>query len=80
MENITRGVLTFFLCVVLVGFGLCGAYGTFGGLADLVGGSSGELKGIGPMLIGFGLVGLGIAWGCGIAVVRLWRKRPPAGE
>lgn len=80
MNNIARGVLTAFLCVVLVGFGLCGAYGTVGGLADLVGGGSGELKGIEPMLIGFGLVGLGIAWVCGIAIVRLWRKRPPAGE
>jgi hypothetical protein len=79
MNVIARGILTLILCMVLVGFGLCGAYGTIGGLADLIGGGSGELKGIWPMLIGSGLVGLGIAWVCGIAVVRLWRKRPPGG-
>jgi hypothetical protein len=72
MENITRGVLTFFLCVVLVGFGLCGAYGTFGGLADLVGGLLND-----SAVVFFGLVGLGIAWACWRGIVDLWRKRRP---
>jgi tellurite resistance protein TehA-like permease len=80
MNNIARGVLTAFLCVVLVGFGLCGAFGTFSGLADLGGAGSGELRGIGPILIGFGLVGLVIAWLCWLEIAKLWRKRPPAGE
>ncbi|WP_075794542.1 hypothetical protein [Massilia putida] len=79
MNNIARGILTVILCVVLVGFGVCGAMGAFGGLAGLARGS-GDGRSFAPMLIGLGLVGLGIAWVCGMAVVRLWRKRPPAGE
>jgi hypothetical protein len=79
MNNIARGILTVILCLVLVGFGVCGAMGTFGGLADLAS-RPGEGRSYAPTLIGLGLVGLGIAWGCGMAIVRLWRKRPPAGE
>ena len=78
MKNIARGVLTFVLCMVLVGFGLCGAFGTFGGLASLFGQSGDSSMAILPIVLG--LVGLGIAWVCGMAVASLWRKRPPAGE
>jgi hypothetical protein len=79
MNNIARGVLTAFLCVVLVGFGLCGAYGTFGGFVSLFA-RPGEGSGLGPILIAFGVVGLGIAWGCWKTIAVLWRKRPPTGE
>jgi hypothetical protein len=79
MNNVARGILTLILCVVLVGFGVCGAYGTFGGLFELVRGA-GEAGGFAPMLIGFGLVGLGIAWVCWKAVAGLWRTRPPGTE
>jgi hypothetical protein len=79
MNNVVRGILTVILCLVLVGFGVCGAMGTFGGLADLAG-RSGAGRSFAPTLIGLGLVGLGIAWVCGMAIVRLWRKRPSGTE
>ena len=79
MNNIARGILTVILCLVLVGFGVCGAMGTFSGLANLVGGAR-EGRSFAPAVFGLGLVGLGIAWVCGMAIVRIWRKRPPAGE
>jgi hypothetical protein len=78
MNNIARGVLTLILCFVLVGFGVCGAFGTFGGIASLFDHSSGD-SAVAPMLIGLGPVGLAIAWGCWKAVASLWRKRPPGG-
>jgi hypothetical protein len=77
MKNIVRGILTAFLCVALVGFGLCGVSATFGGLAGLFSPGPGNFS---STLLVFGLVGLAIAFGCGWLVVRLWRKRPPAGE
>jgi hypothetical protein len=76
LNNFARGLLTVILSVMLVGFGVCGAYGTFGGLAGMFG-PPGEGSGLAPMLIGFGLAGLGIAWLCWLEVFRLWRKRPP---
>lgn len=79
LNNLARGVLTVILSVLLVGFGICGAYGTFGGLADLVGGS-GEGRGAAPILIGCGLLGLAIAWICWTLVADLMRKRPPGAE
>ena len=78
MNYIVRGVLTIFLCMVLAGFGVCGAYGTFGGLAGLFGHP--DQWGAAFMLTGLGLVGLGVAWLCWMAIAGLWRKRPPAGE
>jgi uncharacterized membrane protein YdfJ with MMPL/SSD domain len=77
MNNIARGILTAFLCVALVGFGLCGAVGTFSGLAGL---SSPGPENFSSVALVLGLIGLGIALVCGWIVVRLWRKRPPAGE
>ena len=79
MNNIARGVLTLFLCIVLVGFGICGAYGTFGGLSSLFE-HSGRSGGMAPLLLGCGLVGLVIAWGCWVTIAGMWRKRPPASE
>ncbi|WP_198116204.1 hypothetical protein [Massilia rhizosphaerae] len=76
LNKFARGLLTVILSVMLVGFGVCGAYGTFGGLAGVFG-PRGEGSDFAPMLIGFGLVGLGIAWICWLAVADLWRKRPP---
>lgn len=77
MNNIARGILTAFLCVVLVGFGLCGIGGTISGLAGL---SSPGPENFSSIALVFGLIGLGIAFVCGFAIFRLWRKRPPAGE
>jgi len=76
LNNLARGLLTVLLSILLVGFGICGAYGTFGGLASLFG-SSGEASGV---LIGAGLLGLAIAWICWKVVTALWRQRPPGGE
>lgn len=79
LNNFARGLVTLILSVLLVGCGICGAYGTFGGLASLFD-HTGEGSGVAPVLIGFGLVGLGIAWVCWKLVTELWRKRPRAGE
>lgn len=77
MNNIARGILTAILAIGLVGFGLCGAAGTFSGLAGL---SSPGPENFSSIALVFGLIGLGIAFVCGWIVVRLWRKRPPADE
>ena len=76
MNNIARGILTAFLCVVLVGFGVCGIGGTISGLAGL---SSPGPENFSSIALVFGLIGLGIAFVCGWIVARLWRKRPPGG-
>lgn len=67
-----RGILTAFLAVFLVGFGLCGAYGTIGGLANAVGG--GEAAGMALLFVLPGLVGIGLAWLCWKAIASIWRK------
>lgn len=77
MNNIARGILTAFLCVVLVGFGVCGIGGTISGLAGL---SSPGPENFSSIALVFGLIGLGIACVCAWIIARLWRKRPPAGE
>jgi len=80
MNNIARGILTAFLCVVLVGFGVCGIAGTVSGLSGLSGMFSPGPENFSSVALVFGLIGLGIASVCGFAIVRLWRKRPSAGE
>jgi hypothetical protein len=80
LNNLARGLLTVILSMFLVGFGICGAYGTFGGLAGLFDHSTAEGGGFGPVMIGFGLVGLVIAWVCWMVIAALWRKHAPAGE
>ena len=77
MNNIARGTLTVILSLALAGFGLCGAVGTFSGLAGL---SSPGPENFSSIALVFGLIGLGIASVCGFAIFRLWRERPPAGE
>ena len=77
MNNVARGILTVILSLALAGFGLCGAVGTFSGLAGL---SSPGPENFSSVALVFGLIGLGIAFVCGWIVARLWRKRPPAGE
>jgi hypothetical protein len=47
LNNFARGLLTLLLSILLVGFGICGAYGTFGGLASFFGASS-EASGAAP--------------------------------
>ncbi|PQO90659.1 hypothetical protein C5614_27265 [Massilia phosphatilytica] len=76
MNNVARGILTVILSLALAGFGLCGAVGTFSGLAGL---SSPGPENFSSIALVFGLIGLGIALVCGWIVVRLWRKRPPGG-
>ena len=77
MNNIARGILTAFLCVMLVGFGVCGIAGTVSGLGGL---SSPGPENFSSIALVFGLIGLGIASVCGFVIVRLWRERPSAGE
>lgn len=62
MNNIVRGILTVILSLALVGFGLCGALGTFDGLSGISGPSTGgEGENFAPVMLGYGLVGLAIA-------------------
>ncbi len=65
-----RVLLTLILCVALVGFGVCGAYGTFGGL---VFGFTRSTEGF-VLFMPLGLLGLGIAWLAWKGLARLWRK------
>ena len=76
---VLRGIFTAFLAVFLVGFGVCGAYGAFGGLAAFFQ-NSGEGRGIAPVPVVAGLLGLAIAWGCWKAISSLWRKPEPPAE
>jgi hypothetical protein len=71
-----RVLLTAVLCVLLVGFGVCGAYGTVNGLA--VGVSQNREAGL--FLMAFGVSGLAIGWLCWRALARLWRtpSSPPS--
>lgn len=77
MKRLGRAILTALLCALLVGFGVCGAYGTFGGLSGALGGP-GEGRALFPLLLGCGLAGLAIAWLCWRAIAALWRRRPDA--
>jgi hypothetical protein len=72
---ILRGVLIVILCVVLVGFGVCGAMGTFGGIAGLI--DARQSNEVVPVLIGCGLAGLAVAWGAWKALSALWRRGWP---
>jgi hypothetical protein len=76
MKTAVRVLLTLILCVLLVGFGLCGAYGTFAGLLGGVRRNSPD----GLLFLVPGAIGLGIAWLCWKAVARLWRKPQPPSE
>ena len=76
LNRILRAILTVALCVVLVGFGLCGAYGTFAGVINLFD-TSNEGRAFVPLLLGCGLAGLVIALASWKALARLWRARPP---
>jgi hypothetical protein len=74
-----RGLATAVLAVFLVGFGVCGAYGAFGGVGAFFQ-TSGEGRGIAPVLLIAGLLGFAIAWGCWKAIASIWRKPPPPAE
>jgi hypothetical protein len=78
MSTALRAILTAVLSVLLVGFGLCGAYGTFGGVLGLLG--AGEGRPFAVLFMVCGLVGLGIAWVCWKAVGGIWRKPGPPAE
>jgi hypothetical protein len=76
---VMRGICTAVLAVFLVGFGVCGASGTFAGLAGFFQ-NSGEGRGFAPVLLIAGLLGFAIAWGCWKAIASLWRKPEPPAE
>jgi hypothetical protein len=77
--NILRGICTAVLAVFLVGFGVCGAYGAFGGVASFFE-SSHEGRAFAPILLIAGLLGFAIAWGCWKAIASLWHKPEPPAE
>jgi hypothetical protein len=74
MKAAARALLTAILCVLLVGFGVCGAFGAVNGVLS-VGSSEGRPWGL--LFITSGVIGLAIAWLCWRAIAGLWRT-PPA--
>jgi hypothetical protein len=76
---VLRGIVTAVLAVFLVGFGVCGAYGAFNGVAAIFQ-TSREGLGFAPVLVIAGLLGLALAWGCWKAISSLWRKPEPPAE
>jgi hypothetical protein len=76
---VLRGIFTAFLAVFLVGFGVCGVYGTFASVSGLFQ-TSGEGRGFALALLVAGLLGLGLAWGCWKAIASLWHKPEPPAE
>ena len=75
LTRILRGLLIAILCVVLVGFGVCGAIGTFGGVVSLF--ETSRDGSMGNTMIVFGVFGLAVAWGAWKAIAALWRRRRP---
>jgi hypothetical protein len=68
LNKVGRVLLMAILCVLLVGFGVCGAAGVMWAFQG------------GIMPLAFGLAGLGIAWLCWSLLAKQWRKaRPPKG-
>jgi hypothetical protein len=75
LSLIGRALATLFLCVFLIGFGVCGALGAINGASAIVSSGAG---GEGTLFVVLGILGLLIAFGCGTAIAGLWRKPPPA--
>jgi hypothetical protein len=73
LTQIGKVFFTIVLCVLLVGFGWCGAFGTVSGIAGLSAPSGGE--NISGLLLITGLGGLGVALVSGWGLYLLWRKR-----
>lgn len=65
---IYRAIVTAFLAIFLVGFGLCGAVGVLYSHAG------------GLVVLACGLAGLGVAWAAGWAIREMWRKPPSMDE
>jgi len=72
--RILRGLLIAILCVVLVGFGVCGALGTISGVAGMF---EARDRSLGRTMIVCGVLGLAVAWGAWKALAALWRRRRP---
>jgi hypothetical protein len=62
-------------CILLAGFGVCGAFGTVTGVIGKISGNNGP-EDLSGLLLGCGLSGLAIAFVCGWNLVQLWRKSP----
>lgn len=75
MNGLPRALTLLGLCALLVGFGVCGAYGTAAGLN--IGFGSPEAKAFAAMFLVPGVIGLVIALVFLKMIVTLWRK-PPA--
>jgi len=78
LTRILRGLLIAVLCAALVGFGVCGAFGTLGGVASLVeDNNDGSLA---RTMIICGVLGLAVAWVAWLAIAALWRRRGQSGR
>lgn len=78
MKRLGRAILTVILCIFLVGSGICGAYGVFGGVTTAVAGRGQESLVYSLVFFVPAALGLAIAWGCWKRIGALWRK-PPSG-
>lgn len=79
MQTVVRGFVTAVLAVFLVGFGVCGAYGSLVGIGALLENSS-EGRAFAPVFVIAGLIGLALAWGCWKAIAGIRRKPAPPAE
>lgn len=76
MKRLGRALLTVILCICLVGSGICGAYGVFGGAMTAVAGRGQESLAYALVFFVPAAIGLAIAWGCWKLIGALWRKPP----
>ena len=79
MQTVVRGFVTVVLAVFLVGFGVCGAYGSLAGISAFVENSR-EGRAFAPLFVIAGLIGLALAWGCWKAIAGIRRKSKPPAE
>jgi len=76
--KILRGLLIAVLCVALVGFGVCGAFGMLGGVASMF--ESSKDNSLQNTMIVCGVLGLAVAWVAWLAIAALWRRRGQSGR
>lgn len=76
LKQLARAVFTLLLCALMIGFGLCGTFGVFSGIEGSLRRGIASGPGDAAPFLGYGALGLGIAWICWRGLLELWRKPP----